>query len=63
MGNCKEWREKQRRISDEELSILTRHINENMKKHDQDIEAKMELSDRKELEMYKVRDNHDDRIW
>ncbi len=63
MGNCKEWREKQRRISDEELSILTRHINENMKKHDQDIEAKMELSDREELNMYKVRDNHDDRIW
>ena len=63
MGNSKEWREKQRRISDEELSILTRHINENMKKHDQDIEAKMELSDREELNMYKVRDNHDDRIW
>ena len=36
---------------------------ENMKKHDQDIEAKMELSDREELNMYKVRDNHDDRIW
>ena len=31
MGNSKEWREKQRVLSDEELSLITKNINENMK--------------------------------
>ena len=31
MGNSKEWREKQRALSDEELSLITKNINENMK--------------------------------
>ncbi len=53
MGNCKEWREKQRILSDEELSLLTKNINENMKKYDKDIEARMERSDRIELDMNK----------
>ena len=53
MGNCKEWREKQRVLSDEELSLITKNINENMKKYDKDIEARMERSDRIELDMNK----------
>ncbi len=53
MGNCKEWREKQRILSDEELSLLTKNINENMKKYDKDIKARMEQSDRIELDMNK----------
>ena len=31
MGNSKEWREKQRILSDEELSIIAKNINENMR--------------------------------
>ena len=42
MGNSKEWRERQRILSDEELSLLTKNINENMRKYDKDIEARME---------------------
>lgn len=53
MGNCKEWREKQRVLSDEELRLITKNINENMKKYDKDIEARMERSDRIELDMNK----------
>ncbi len=53
MGNCKEWREKQRVLSDEELSLITKNINKNMKKYDKDIEARMERSDRIELDMNK----------
>ena len=53
MGNSKEWREKQRILSDEELSLLTKNINENMRKYDKDIEARMEQSDRIELDMNK----------
>lgn len=53
MGNSKEWREKQRVLSDEELSLITKNINENMKKYDKDIEARMERSDRIELDMNK----------
>ena len=49
MGNSKEWREKQRILSDEELSIITKNINENMRKYDKDIIARMEHSDRIEL--------------
>ena len=53
MGNSKEWREKQRILSDEELSIITKNINENMRKYDKDIIARMEHSDRIELDMNK----------
>ena len=53
MGNSKEWRERQRILSDEELSLLTKNINENMRKYDKDIEARMEQSDRIELDMNK----------
>ena len=53
MGNSKEWREKQRILSDEELSIITKNINENMRKYDKDIIARMEYSDRIELDMNK----------
>ena len=53
MENCKEWREKQRVLSDEELSLITKNINKNMKKYDKDIEARMERSDRIELDMNK----------
>ena len=53
MENCKEWREKQRVLSDEELRLITKNINENMKKYDKDIEARMERSDRIELDMNK----------
>lgn len=53
MGNSKEWREKQRIISDEELSIIAKNINENMRKYDKDITARMEHSDRIELDMNK----------
>lgn len=53
MGNCKEWREKQRVLSDEEIRLITKNINENMKKYDKDIEARMERSDRIELDMNK----------
>lgn len=53
MGNSKEWREKQRILSDEELSIIAKNINENMRKYDKDITARMEHSDRIELDMNK----------
>ena len=53
MGNSKEWREKQIILSDEELSLLTKNINENMKKFNEDIAARMERSDRIELDMNK----------
>ena len=53
MGNSKEWREKQRILSDEELSLLTKNINGNMKKYNEDIAARMERSDRIELDMNK----------
>ena len=53
MGNSKEWREKQRILSDEELSLLTKNINDNMKKYNEDIAARMERSDRIELDMNK----------
>ena len=53
MENCKEWREKQRVLSDEEIRLITKNINENMKKYDKDIEARMERSDRIELDMNK----------
>ena len=53
MGNSKEWREKQRILSDEELSIITKNINENMRKYNKDITARMEHSDRVELDMSK----------
>ncbi len=53
MGNSKEWREKQRILSDEELSLLTKNINDNMKKFNEDIAARMERSDRIELDMNK----------
>ena len=53
MGNSKEWREKQRVLSDEELSLITKNINKNMKKYDKDVEARMERSDRIELDMNK----------
>ena len=53
MGNSKEWREKQRILSDEELSIITKNINENMRKYNKDITARMEHSDRVELDMNK----------
>ena len=53
MGNSKEWREKQRILSDEELSLLTKNINDNMKKYNEDIAARMEQSDRIELDMNK----------
>ncbi len=42
MGNSKEWREKQRILSDEELSLLTKNINDNMKKYNEDIADRME---------------------
>ena len=53
MGNSKEWRKKQRILSDEELSIIAKNINENMRKYDKDITARMEHSDRIELDMNK----------
>ena len=53
MGNSKEWREKQRILSDEELSIIAKNIDENMRKYDKDITARMEHSDRIELDMNK----------
>ena len=53
MGNSKEWREKQRILSDEELSIIAKNINENMRKYDKDITARMEHSDKIELDMNK----------
>ena len=53
MGNSKEWREKQRILSDEELSLITKNINKNMQNYDKDIEARMERSDRIELDMNK----------
>ena len=53
MGICKEWREKQRILSDEELSLITKSINANMKKYNDDIVGRMEQSDRRELDMYK----------
>ena len=52
MGNSKEWREKQK-LSDQELSIITKNINNNMKKYGEDITARMEHSDRIELDMNK----------
>ena len=52
MGNSKEWREKQK-LSDEELSIITKNINNNMRKYGEDITARMEHSDRIELDMNK----------
>ena len=54
MGNSKEWREKQRILTDEELSLLIKNINANMKKYDKDIETKMEQSDRIELDRCKI---------
>ena len=48
-----ERREKQRILSDEELSLLTKNINDNMKKYNEDIAARMERSDRIELDMNK----------
>ena len=53
MGNSKELREKQRILSDEELSLLTKNINDNMKKYNEDIADRMEWSDRIELDMNK----------
>ena len=53
LGNSKEWREKQRILSDEELSLLTKNINDNMKKYNEDIADRMERSDRIELDMNK----------
>ena len=55
MENSKEWREKQRILSDEELNLLTKNINENMRKYNEDIVARMEHSDRIELDMNKIR--------
>ena len=53
MGNSKEWKGKQRILSDEELSIITKNISENMRKYNEDVEARMERSDRIELDMNK----------
>ena len=59
MGNSKEWREKQRILTDEELSLLIKNINANTKKYDKDIETKMEQSDRIELDRCKIQQEED----
>ena len=53
MGNSKEWREEQRILSDDELRLLTKNIRVNMRNYDKDIGARMERSDRIELDMNK----------
>ena len=53
MGNSKEWRKEQRILSDEELRLLTKNIKDNMRNYDKDIGARMERSDRIELDMNK----------
>ena len=53
MGNSKEWREEQRILSDDELRLLTKNIGVNMRNYDKDIGARMERSDRIELDMNK----------
>ena len=53
MGNSKEWREEQRILSDDELWLLTKNIKANMRNYDKDIGARMEHSDRVELDMNK----------
>ena len=53
MGNSKEWREEQRILSDDELRLLTKNIKANMRNYDKDITARMEHSDRIELDMNK----------
>ena len=53
MGNSKEWRKEQRILSDEELRLLTKNIKANMINYDKDIGARMERSDRIELDMNK----------
>ena len=64
MSTSKEWRKKQRIISDEELSLLVKNINKNMKDYaNEDIEKRMERSDRIELDMHKVRGSKDERVW
>ena len=64
MSTSKEWRKKQRIISDEELSLLAKNINKNMKDYaNEDIEKRMERSDRIELDMHKVRGSKDERVW
>lgn len=63
MSTSKEWRKKQRIISDEELSLLVKNINKNMKDYaNEDIKKRMERSDRIELDMHKVRGRNDERI-
>ena len=53
MGNSKEWREEQRILSDDELRLLTKNIKANMRNYYKDIGARMEHSDRVELDMNK----------
>ena len=53
MENSKEWRKKQRILSDEELSIITEFIRENTKKPNKDETAKSEDSDGVKLNMDK----------
>ena len=46
MGNSKEWRQKQRILSDDEVRLLTKNIKANMRNYYKDIGARMKQSDR-----------------
>lgn len=55
----KEFRKKNK-LTDKELKILIRHINKNMKMYDKDIEGRMKQSDRREMEINRVRPDIDE---
>lgn len=55
----KEFRQ-ENKLTKEELKSLVKNINKNMKKYDNDIETRMKQSDKRELEINRVKTDIDE---
>ncbi len=54
MNKSSEWR-KNNHLTQEELEVFVKNVNENMRRYNEDIKKRIEQSDKAELNMYKVK--------